>query len=303
MNRDKYYGAVAASYDADRCHSLRWAQEQLGVEDFVREGPVLDVPLGTGRYGAIYRDKGLQVVGVDVSADMLAIARQRHPEIDAFEGSIFTLPFHDGAFATAVCTRLLDWLTTEEMPRAVAELSRVAAVIVATIRHGREEVRVNQTHDLANWYRAIDGLFIEKRRVTEITRDGVEEIFRLRAPQWDDVIAQFAHHGHTPAFEMQRLACAWFGHVEPSPETCALRAEYWSADDLMAIIEAMGAEHDASAKPRSRYVTNEAPRFEGGTVTLMRHGGRTVVLDGRRRINSGRGKPGLFPVLLIEWQR
>ncbi len=303
MNPDKYHGTVAERYDVERCHSLRWAREQLAVADFVRDGPVLDVPLGTGRYGEIYRERGLKAVGVDVSADMLALARKRYPEIVGIQGSVLALPFDDKAFATACCTRLLDWLDPVDMAQAVAELRRVASVIVASIRHGVEEIRVNQTHDLANWYRAIDGLFIEARRVTEITQDGTEEIFRLRAPTWDDVLAQFQHHGHTPYFEMQRIACEWFGHVQPSPETHRVTSTYWPAADLVKVIDWMASKHDATAEPDDRYRTDLYPRFEHGPVTLMTKGKKTVVLDGRRRINRWRGSPGLFPVLLIEWQR
>lgn len=304
MNPDKYHGTVAERYDVERCHSLRWAREQLAVADFVREGPVLDVPLGTGRYGEIYRERGFAVTGVDVSADMLALASARYPEMALFQGSIFALPYYDGWFASAVCTRLLDWLSPVDMPQAVAEIRRVASVIVASIRHGHEEIRVNQTHDLANWYRAIDGLFIEDRRVTEVTQDGTEEIFRLRAPTWDDVLAQFQHHGHTPYFEMQRIACEWFGHVQPSPETHRVTSTYWPAADLVKVIDWMADQRDATAEPEDHYRTDLPPRFEDGPVTLLRGGPhRTlVVLDGRRRINRWRGLPGLFPVLLIEWR-
>src|SRR5687768_13349312 len=107
---DKYYGAAAETYDATRCHSLRWAHEQLAVNDFVTEGRVLDVPLGTGRYVGLYRAKGLDVIGVDVSEDMLAVARRNYPGIDARRGNVLGLPFSGGMFAIAVCTRLLDWL-------------------------------------------------------------------------------------------------------------------------------------------------------------------------------------------------
>lgn len=297
MKADSYYGARVRTYDADRCNTLRWAIEQGAVADFVTEGPVLDCPLGTGRYVGIYRDKGLYVVGVDISADMVAEAKRLHPGLDAMEGSVFDLPFDDGDFATAVCTRLLDWLTPEEMAAAIAELRRVAETLVVSVRHGAERIDVNQTHDLAKVYTALDGLFIAERRVTDEWHGDTEEILLCRPPVWADVLKQFEFHGYSPEHEVHRLASEWFGDIDLTG--CAVRAEYWTSDDLFSVIERMAADHDDGVAEESRYITDLEPRFTSGSVTLLRNG-RTVVLDGRRRINQWRGNPGLYPVLMIE---
>jgi ubiquinone/menaquinone biosynthesis C-methylase UbiE len=302
MRADSYYGARAKTYDDDRINTLRWAREQGAVADFVTQGPVLDCPLGTGRYIGIYRDKGLGFAGVDVSADMISVAREKHGEIEAHEGSIFALPFGDGAFATAVCTRMLDWFSPSDMRRAVRELRRVAESLVVSIRLGIERIDTNQTHDVSNWYEAIDGLYIADRRVTEEWHGDTEEIFHLRPPVWSDLIRQFEHHGHSPDLEMQRLACAWFGHVDLSPETCNLTAEYWTGDDLFSVIADMSAQHDETAEECSRYITDLPPRYPNHPVTLMRKAGRTVVLDGRRRINSWKDSTERHPVLLLTWK-
>lgn len=294
MKADSYYGARVRTYDADRCNSLRWAREQGAVADFVTEGPVLDCPLGTGRYVGIYRDKGLPVFGADISDDMLCEALRKYPDLSTTKASIFELPYRDGAFATAVCTRMLDWLSPGEMQAAVAELRRVARTLVVSIRHGRERVDTNQTHDLARFYRAIDGLFIAERRVTEEWHGDVEEVFLCRPPVWEDVLKQFEQHGCSPEHELHRLACEWFGHIELDRD---VRAEYWPADRLWNVIEGMAARHDETADPHDRYIISQPPRGDG-PLTIMEKGGEYCVLDGRRRINSWRGRPGLFPVLL-----
>lgn len=299
MKADKYYGEAAKNYDAARCHSLRWANEQRAVADMVFSGPVLDCPLGTARFASIYRGKGLDFIGVDISADMLAVARNRYPEIDARQGSIFALPFEDKTFATVVCTRLLDWLSPTDMGKAVAELRRMADIIIVTIRHGPEECRTNWTHSLARFYEQIQGLFICARRTTEITRDGVEEIFRLRPPLWSDLTHQFRWHGHTPEFEAYRLGAEWserFGFKAPiiSEQACTLRSEYWTHSELGAVIDQMALHHPA-------YRTESGPRFdEQSPATILETSGKRVVLDGRRRINQWRKTPGRYPVLVVE---
>lgn len=301
VTADKYYGSVVERYDAERCHNLRWAREQLAVNDFVSEGPVLDVPLGTGRYGEIYRAKGLRVTGIDISPDMIAMARRRYPTIEAREGSILALPFPDDAFATAVCTRLLDWLAPDEMARAIAELRRAARALVVTIRTGVPRIAVNYTHDLSRFYAEIDGLFIAERRVTEVTGDDVEEIFLLRVPIWDDVVRQFPSCDRLfvdPDDEIQRLADQWAGRmwrhsVKVSRETATIRAEYWEAARLGALIDKMSAIDD-------RYTTDQPPRFMPGPATILRIGEYEAVLDGRRRINQWRAGSGRHPVLVIE---
>lgn len=296
---DTYYGKRATNYDLDRCHSLRWANEQRAVADMVFSGPVLDVPVGTGRYVEIYRSKGLDVVGVDISEDMLAESKRKYPDLDARKGSIFALPFADKTFGTVVCTRLLDWLSPIDMLRAVAELRRMANIIVVTIRHGPEECRTNWTHDLAKFYQAISGLFICERRTTEITRDGREEIFRLRPPEWKDVVRQFQYHGHTPEHEMDRLAGDWVGHINLRQSTAVVSSEYWSDHALGAVLDVMAAQHDYGKPKHSRYITDLRPRYEADAVTILYDKGRHVILDGRRRINQWRKMPGRYPVLVV----
>lgn len=302
MKADKYYGREATEYDAARCHSLRWAKEQQAVADFVFSGPVLDVPIGTGRYVSIYRQKGLEVVGLDRSTDMLAEARRNYPDLVLHHGDVRSLPFRDEQFGTVVCTRLLDWLYPDEMRQAVAELRRVANLIVVTIRHGTPGERVNYTHDLASFYEAIDGLFIEQRRVTEETQDGTEEIFRLRLPTWADALKPFAYPDsifHMPEDEINRLASEWTGRFWPrsitvTQESARVRSCYPTGAELGAVLDGM-------IKFDPRYETSLRPRHRtSAPATLLKVGEWTVVLDGRRRINQWRNQPGRFPALMIE---
>ena len=53
---------------------------------------------GTGDVSIALRRKGLDVVGADISENMLALARKKAPEIDFRYGDASELPFADGSF-------------------------------------------------------------------------------------------------------------------------------------------------------------------------------------------------------------
>ncbi len=62
------------------------------------EVKVLDMACGTGDVSIALRRKGLDVVGADISENMLALARKKAPGIDFRYGDASELPFADGSF-------------------------------------------------------------------------------------------------------------------------------------------------------------------------------------------------------------
>ena len=62
------------------------------------EVKVLDMACGTGDVSIALRRNGLDVVGADISENMLALARKKAPEIDFRYGDASELPFADGSF-------------------------------------------------------------------------------------------------------------------------------------------------------------------------------------------------------------
>lgn len=295
---DKYYGRAVTEYEAARNRSRRWELEQEAVDAFVELGPVLDVPIGTGRYCEGYKRKGLEVHGLDISDDMLNATRSQYPWVLLQQGNALELPWPAKTFGTVVCTRLLDWLDPHQMRKAVSELCRVADNVVLTIRHGKQECRTNWTHELSSFYDAINGWHIAERRTTEETRDGIEEVMLLRKPRWSDVLAQLdwpdKERSHA-ADDLQRLGTEWMPKLPRlGPDTASVLAEYWPGTELGRVIEVM-------AKWNRSYRTDESPRFETKSpVTLLHWRKRCVVIDGRRRINAWSKSPDLYPVLRVK---
>jgi ubiquinone/menaquinone biosynthesis C-methylase UbiE len=86
---------------------------------------VVDVGCGPGRAAAFMAERGLDVVGVDISQAMLAVARSAHPSIRFEEGQLNALPFETGVFAGAVCWYSIIYTPPGSLAEAFGELARV----------------------------------------------------------------------------------------------------------------------------------------------------------------------------------
>ncbi|MEQ4304544.1 methyltransferase domain-containing protein [Plantactinospora sp. B6F1] len=89
-------------------------------------GRTLEVGIGTGRNISRY-DEDVELVGVDLSPNMLAVARRRAGtlgrRVDLREGEAELLPFPDASFDTVACT--LAVCEVADRNAALAEMYRV----------------------------------------------------------------------------------------------------------------------------------------------------------------------------------
>jgi ubiquinone/menaquinone biosynthesis C-methylase UbiE len=88
-------------------------------------GRVADIGCGPGRVAAFMAERGLEVVGVDVSQAMLAVARTAHPHIKFEEGQLDALPIETGVLAGAVCWYSIIYTPPDHLAEAFGELTRV----------------------------------------------------------------------------------------------------------------------------------------------------------------------------------
>jgi ubiquinone/menaquinone biosynthesis C-methylase UbiE len=86
---------------------------------------VADVGCGPGRVAAFMSDRGLDVVGIDVSVTMLEVARAAHPNITFEEGRLTALPIDTGVLAGAVCWYSIIYTPPDLLTAAFGELKRV----------------------------------------------------------------------------------------------------------------------------------------------------------------------------------
>jgi ubiquinone/menaquinone biosynthesis C-methylase UbiE len=98
---------------------------------------ILDAGCGTGIFTLDYLERGVEVVGLDISRPMLRMAGAKAADypFDAIRGDMLYLPFKEGAFDRVVSVTALEFIADGR--RAIAELFRVTRpggrVVVATL--------------------------------------------------------------------------------------------------------------------------------------------------------------------------
>ncbi len=89
---------------------------------------ILDVATGTGRFAAILAKKGNHVTGVDLSNEMLKIAKRtfeiENVSVKLVVGDATKLPFNDNSFDTVISMRLL--IHIDDLDKFVREFARVS---------------------------------------------------------------------------------------------------------------------------------------------------------------------------------
>lgn len=172
-----YFRANASEWERIRAlHAPEQDVETAVLELFEGEGidTLLDIGTGTGRMLELLAPNIGKGVGIDVSPEMLAIARDRleraqirHCQVRL--GDLFRLPFPDGTseqgFDAALFHQVLHYL--EDPQAAIVEAARVLAprgrlVVVDFAPHDLEFCRQELNHrrlgfsdeEAANWFRA-----------------------------------------------------------------------------------------------------------------------------------------------------
>ena len=84
---------------------------------------VLDLASGPGYVAAACAVRGADVIGVDVAAEMVSLARRLRPEIDFRQANAEQLPFANGSFDAALANFLVPHVGRPE--QVAAELARV----------------------------------------------------------------------------------------------------------------------------------------------------------------------------------
>lgn len=136
------YDSFAEAYEAENENNLVNAYYErpamLALAGDVTGRRILDAGCGSGPLSAALRDRGATVTGIDVSAEMLALARRRLGEDAALHRADLNgpLPFDDGAFDDVVASLVLHYL--EDWGPALAELRRVlrpGGRLIASVDH------------------------------------------------------------------------------------------------------------------------------------------------------------------------
>lgn len=126
---------TAAAYDARAAEYIKLLGDisQLDAADAdavgrwrdATTGPLLDAGCGPGLWTAFLNESRHEAQGIDLSAEFIASARERHPGIGFRVGSFRDLPFEDASFGGILAWYSLIHTSPEDLPAILAEFARV----------------------------------------------------------------------------------------------------------------------------------------------------------------------------------
>ncbi|MFP3992400.1 class I SAM-dependent methyltransferase [Streptomyces sp. E11-3] len=141
MTEPTFLRATRTSYDRVAADYAERARTELGNKplaramltafaEYVRDaggGPVAEVGCGPGYVTAHLRELGLDAFGVDLSPEMVALARRDHPGVRFDEGVMGDLDAADGSLAGLVAWYSVIHVPPEQLPEVFDEFHRVLA--------------------------------------------------------------------------------------------------------------------------------------------------------------------------------
>jgi SAM-dependent methyltransferase len=152
--------ATRASYDAVAADYSEHFRDELAAKPLDRAmlagfaelvhtagtGPVADIGCSTGRVTAHLNDVGLDVFGVDLSPEMVAVARRSHPDLRFDVGSMLALELPDGALGGVMAWYSIIHIPQERLPEVFAGFCRVLAPggLVLAFQAGDEPLHLTQ---------------------------------------------------------------------------------------------------------------------------------------------------------------
>jgi SAM-dependent methyltransferase len=105
---------------------------------------VADIGCGTGRLAPFLKGHGVSPRGVDLSQEMVNVARRDYPDFTFDVADLRDLPFEDASLTGAVCWYSLIFLAPADRPVAFGELARVVkpgGYLVTAFKNGDGKLR------------------------------------------------------------------------------------------------------------------------------------------------------------------
>jgi ArsR family transcriptional regulator len=166
-----YFRDNAESWDKLRSLHIDDAEVEKVITRLLPSGGIenlLDIGTGTGRMLELLSPRARRAQGIDLSREMLAVARANLERADCGncqvrQADLYQLPLPDAVFDAVTVHQVLHFL--DEPATAIAEAARVLApggklVVVDFLPHGQESLRQEHEHrrlgfsdkEIASWF-------------------------------------------------------------------------------------------------------------------------------------------------------
>ncbi|MFA6198589.1 MAG: class I SAM-dependent methyltransferase [Patescibacteria group bacterium] len=140
------YNKIAEDYASVFSKPSEYLDEFL--ELVPTNGKILDVGCGNGVDCLYVKQKGFNVVGVDMSAKMLEIARSKAPGIEYRQGDMRNLQFHENEFDGIIASCSLIHIPKQDVPKTLQRftgfLKQDGAIYIQLQSGTSEEVFVDE---------------------------------------------------------------------------------------------------------------------------------------------------------------
>ena len=165
-----------------------WGYEELlqfsSLVEQVGGSRVLDLGCGAGAQSKLLREKGFEVVGLDLSEGMIRESKQRVPEGEFVVGDMIRLPFSpasfDGVYARASLLHIPKDMT-HQVIRSIREVVRPNGILYLALKEGEGEREVKDKK-----YDREVKRFFSFFKMQEIIKQLKEESFSLIEAHQDD---------------------------------------------------------------------------------------------------------------------
>ncbi len=125
MNREegRIFGTISELYGRARTNYPDALIDQIVAFSGLQQGTVLDIGCGTGQATIPFAQRGFHVTGLDVSANMVAVAQRNcGPSVDFKVGTFEDVDLHEKSFGLVVSCMAWHWVAPE---RAYSKLHKI----------------------------------------------------------------------------------------------------------------------------------------------------------------------------------
>jgi ubiquinone/menaquinone biosynthesis C-methylase UbiE len=171
------YNKTAKNYAEKFNHELESKHlDQILLKAFIAEnignGPLIDLGCGPGQTTKFLYDNGFtNIVGIDISTEMISVAKQANPVLSFEVADMLSLKYQDGSFGSAIAFYSIVHFDYHQIGTALKEIKRVLlpdGALLFSFHLGSNTVHLDNFLDEQV---AIDFHFYEVEKIKNILED------------------------------------------------------------------------------------------------------------------------------------